>query len=209
MKIGVDVSAWFNPRGQGRFAREIIRALIRLDSSIQYSLFLDEETANLSHDLPAAENTKQVIVSTAHAASRGASTSCHRTFHDLWAMVKAARRHRDQIDIFYFPSATTFFPLWRGAKIILTIHDAIPSKYPDLIFTRRRNQWLWNLKLRWAIKEADSIATVTETAKRDIRQAFRVAEEKIAVVPGGVGPPFCLLMADQGVSCSGGNGGNV
>ena len=187
MRIGIDVSSWLNHRGQGRFAQELIRALLRLAPSNQYWLFLDAETARLSNDLPEGRHTTRVIVATSQAATRSASTSGHRTIYDLWAMVRAARRYRSDIDLFYFPSAITFFPLWRGAKVILTIHDAIPNKYPDLIFARRRNRILWDLKLKYAIKQADLIATVSESAKQDIVRAFRVNEDRVTIIPAGVG----------------------
>ena len=193
MRIGIDISCWLNQRGQGRYTRELVRALLKLDQANRYWLFLDAETARQCKDLPESDRATRVVVTTSQEAIRGASTSGRRAFHDLWAMVCAARHYRNQIDLFYFPSATTFFPLWRRAKIILTIHDAIPNKYPDLIFARRRNHLLWKLKLAYAMKRANAIVTVSDSAKRDIARAFRIKQDTVKVIQGAVSPLFRFL----------------
>jgi glycosyltransferase involved in cell wall biosynthesis len=190
MKIGIDISSWLNPRGQGRYTRELVHALLKLDRSNDYWLFVDAETARRCQDLPESDRSTRVIVNTSQAGVCAATTSGHRTAPDLWSMIRAARGYRNCIDIFYFPSATTFFPLWRTAKIVLTIHDAIPNKYPDLIFAHRRSLLLWKLKLAYAVRRATVIATVSETAKQDIAHEFGLQKDRIRVIPGAVSPLF-------------------
>jgi alpha-1,3-rhamnosyl/mannosyltransferase len=190
MQIGVDISCWLNPRGQGRYTRELIHALLKLDQRNHYWLFIDAETARRCHDLPTSDHATRVVVNASHAAVRAATTSGRRSAPDLWAMIRTARRYRNHIDIFYFPSVTTFFPLWRTAKIVLTIHDAIPNKYPQLIFAQRRSLLLWKLKLGYAVRRATIIATVSETAKQDIARELGIKMDRIHLVPGAVSPLF-------------------
>ena len=41
MRIAVDATCWHNRRGYGRHARALLRAVVRLDTENQYTLFLD------------------------------------------------------------------------------------------------------------------------------------------------------------------------
>lgn len=52
MKIGVDASCWPNKRGYGRYAQELLRALLAFDKENEYWMFLDARSAQQSKDLP-------------------------------------------------------------------------------------------------------------------------------------------------------------
>jgi len=186
MKIGVDASCWLNKRGPGRYTRELLRALLAVDQENEYRLFLDAETARQCEDLPESERVSRLVVQTSEAAAYAASASGHRTLRDLWTMGQAVRQFSHDLDLFYFPSVYTFFPLRSSPKIVVTIHDMIPQHYPDLMFPRWHNELLWRLKVRWAVWQADLIATGSETARRDIIRAFRMAEDVVKVVPNAV-----------------------
>ena len=121
LRIGIDASGWVNKRGQGRYTRELVRALVSLDQRNHYWLFLDTETIRQCEDLPQSERTQRVVVTTSEAAVRGALVSGHRSLRDLWAMSAAVRQHGKNLDLFYFPSATTVFPLMTRARMVVTI----------------------------------------------------------------------------------------
>ena len=132
MKIGIDASCWANQRGYGRYTRELLRTLLSSDKRNEYRMFLDKETALLSTDLP--EGVEQVVVGTAEAATQAASASGRRSIKDLWAMRQAVHQHGQDLDVFYFPSVYTYFPVKTKAKVIVTIHDTTAERYPHLIF---------------------------------------------------------------------------
>ena len=108
MKIGVDVSCWANKRGYGRYTKELVNALLRIDTRNEYKLFLDSATARQVDDLP--EGPQRVIAKTSKSATQAASASGRRSLRDLWAMRQAVHRHGQDLDIFYFPAEYTFFP---------------------------------------------------------------------------------------------------
>ena len=210
LRIGIDASCWVNKRGQGRYTRELVRALVSLDQRNHYRLFLDAETIRQCEDVPQSERTQWVVVTTSQAAVRGALVSGHRSLRDLWAMSHAVRQHGKELDLFYFPSATTVFPLMTRAKTVITIHDTIPQHYPSLVFSHWHSRFFWRLKLRYAIGRADVIATVSQTAKRDIMRAFRLDETNVKVIPGAANPLFHALsdrsrsrqvVCEYGVDC--------
>lgn len=142
MKIGVDASCWVHKRGHGRYTRELLSTLLKLDECNHYRLFLDSKAAHECADLPDSERIQWVLVATSRAAVEGVLMLGRRSLRDLWAMEQAVHRYGQDLDLFYFPSATTFFPLKLRAKIVVTIHDAIPYHHADLIFPHWRSQLL-------------------------------------------------------------------
>jgi hypothetical protein len=45
MRIGVDATCWANGRGYGRFARELLRAMVLEGTSHEFVCFVDDRTA--------------------------------------------------------------------------------------------------------------------------------------------------------------------
>lgn len=189
MKIGVDGSCWTNKRGYGRYTRELFTLLSQIDQANEYRFFMDEATSEKCSDLP--KGIERVVVRTSSAATEAAGAAGNRSPQDIWAMSEAVRRHGSGLDLFYYPSVYTFFPL-RGfsGKVIVTIHDTIAERFPKLIFPNRKAQLFWDMKTRLAVRQADVIATVSETAKRAIMAQFKVPETKVKVIPDAVGSEF-------------------
>jgi glycosyltransferase involved in cell wall biosynthesis len=188
MKIGIDASCWANRRGYGRYTRELLTTLLASDNRNQYRLFLDSETARISNDL--SEGVERVIVGASEAAASAASASGRRSVRDLWAMRRAVQRHGRDLDIFYFPSVYTFFPIKTSARVIVTIHDTTAERYPQLIFPNWRSRLFWKLKVQLAVRRADLIATVSHASRREIMREFGVSEDMVRVVPDAVGGEF-------------------
>lgn len=190
MKIGVDASCWMNKRGYGRYTRELLRAMLTLDQENEYWFFMDSETARESEDLPQTGRVRQIIVETSQAAARAASASGRRSLQDVWKMVRAVRQHGRELDLFYFPADYTFFPLSTQAKVVLTCHDTTAERFPSLIFPNKRGQMFWKLKVRWALRRADLVVTVSESAKQDLINRFGLSDAMVKVVSDGVDPAF-------------------
>jgi glycosyltransferase involved in cell wall biosynthesis len=188
MKIGVDASCWANKRGYGRYARELLRALLACDQQNLYRFFLDSETAQEVTDLP--EQAQTVIVKTSQAATRAAGAAGRRSLRDMWAMSRAVQQGGRDLDLFYFPSVYTYFPLRTRARVIVTIHDTIAEHYPQLIFPNRRSRLFWRLKVGLAVRQAHLVITVSETARREIIKEFGLKEEAVRVVSDAVSGEF-------------------
>lgn len=189
MKIGVDGSCWTNKRGYGRYTRELVRALLQVDTRNQYRLFLDAQTAQQCHDLPFS-GIELVVVETSQAAGAAASAAGNRSLRDLWAMGRAVQRDGRDLDLFYFPSVFTYFPVRTRARIVVTIHDTIPERFPALIFPNQRARLFWRLKVAAAVRQADAILTVSTASRRAIAQRLHVREDDVRVVPDAVNGHF-------------------
>jgi glycosyltransferase involved in cell wall biosynthesis len=191
MQIGVDANCWANRRGYGRFTRELLHALLREDRRNTYWFFLDAGTKSQAAAIP--DDVKQVVVPTSRAAVEAASASGRRSVRDLWTMSQAVRRHRPALDLFYFPSVYTFYPLRIKAPVAVSIHDTIPERYPELVFTGRVPRLMWTLKVRWAVRQAAVTLTVTETSRRAIAEHFRLPDSRVRVVPDAASPIFRVI----------------
>ena len=181
MQIGIDANCWANRRGYGRFTRELLQAMLAADRHNTYWFFLDSDTQRQAVDIPS--RVQQVIVPTSRAAVEAASADGSRSPRDLWAMSEAVRRHRPVLDVFYFPSVYTFYPLRIHTPVAVCIHDTIPERFPNLVFSNRKARFLWGLKVRWAVRQAKMILTVTQTSQRTISDHFGITSERIRVVP--------------------------
>jgi len=185
MRIGIDVSCWANKRGYGRFTREMLTALAKQDKENEYVFFMDSVTAELDNFPP---NVECIAVNLSQPPAQAASSSGRRSIPDMLRMGWLVSR--EKLDLFFYPSVYTYFPIFGRVKKIVAIHDVIAEKYPELIFPNRINRTLWNLKVWLAIKQADLIMTVSEFSRQGIIEHFGISGENIRVVSEAAGKDF-------------------
>ncbi len=178
MRIGVDATCWANQRGYGRFAREIVTAMAALAPHDEFYCFLDSASRDrFALDSP---NVRAVLVSgLTQVPARAASAAGHRTLADMLRMTRAVKKER--LDAFFSPSVYTYYPLPIGLPAVVTIHDAIPERFPRLVFPSRKARFLWSLKMRLALFQARRILTVSEYAARDLARVLRIPGGRISV----------------------------
>ena len=176
MWIGIDGGCWSNQRGYGRFLRELLRALGQVGASHHYTVYLDSGSYPL-FDLEGPFEARRVA--TRQGVGEAATAESHRSLGDLLRMSLAVL---DPLDLFFFPSAYSFFPLLRPIPTIVGIHDTIADRNPQFSFSSRQQLLFWRLKMRLAIVQADTILTVSEYSKRSIAEWFGVPATRIAVM---------------------------
>lgn len=185
MRIGIDATCWANPRGYGRFTRNMLTALLEIDHENNYVFFMDSLAASAT-DLPATIERK--IVGLSESPTQAASADGRRSLKDMLKMGLAVSR--EKLDIFFYPSVYTYYPIYSSAKKIVAIHDVIAEKYPDLIFKSRKNRFFWDAKTWLAVRQADLILTVSRFSQQGIAQHFGVVESDIRVVTEGSDDAF-------------------
>jgi len=195
VRIGVDGSCWANRRGYGRYTRELLHAVLERDRASEYVFFID--AASLRTAAPLPENVRVVSVVTSRAATEAAAAGGRRSLGDMWAMRRAVAR--ESLDLFYFPSVYTFFPIKTRARVAVTIHDTIAERFPDLVFPDARSRLFWKIKVRLAVRRADRILTVSRTAKDDVVLEFGLQESRVSVVSDAVSPMFRPLEGEEAV----------
>ena len=192
MRIGVDATCWQNKRGYGRFTRELLEAVLEVDKTNEYLFFVDPATAE-SGQLP--PGVRRIVIETTVAPIEAASAEGRRSLGDIWAMSREVMRHK--LDVFFFPTVYSYFPVLNRTKIIVTLHDVIAEHHPDLIFPNARSKFFWGLKQKAAIRQADVIATVSEYSKRQIIEYFGVPASRLRIISEAARPAFRVLEKDD------------
>lgn len=201
MRIGVDASCWGNKRGFGRFTRELLGTLLERNSADEFLFFVDSRS-NGETEFPSSAEV--VVAPTKASAIESASASGRRTVGDLLAMSKAVWRNK--IDVFFFPTVYSYFPIFNRAKIVVTIHDVIAEHHPELIFSNSKARLFWNLKLAAATRQADLVATVSEFSKNEIADYYGYPAAKIRLITEAAKAEFGVLADTQTSAKSSVNG---
>lgn len=177
MRIGVDVTCWANARGYGRFARELVGEMVARSPGDEFVCFADERAADL-FDLR-APNVRLVRVAQRVSPTQAASANGSRSPADMLRFTRAVWRER--LAVFFCPSVYTFFPLPPGLAAVITVHDAIADRFPELTFPTRRSRLFWRVKVSLALAQARLVLTVSDFAAREIADVLRVAPARIRV----------------------------
>lgn len=177
MRIGVDATCWANGRGYGRFTRELVAAMVREAPTTEFICFLDAR----AHALFAlhAANITLVVVPQRASPTVAAGADSARSLDDMLRLGRAVWGTRP--DIFFFPSVYTYFPLPPGLPAVVTIHDAIAERFPQLTLPSWRARAFWKAKVALAIRQARLILTVSEYAAREIAKVHRVPRSRLRV----------------------------
>lgn len=177
MRIGVDVTCWANGRGYGRFVRHLLPALADLAPEHEFACVADPLSAS-RFDLR-RPNLRLVEVPLGAAPSEAAAADGYRAPADMLRLTAAVRRLRP--DVFFFPTVYTFFPLPPGVRAVVTVHDAIAERFPELTLPSRRARLFWRLKVGLALRQARLVLTVSDFAAGEIHEVLGVPRSRLRV----------------------------
>ena len=88
MRIGVDVSTWFNGRGFGRFTRELVSAMIHAESAHHWVLFSDRPDI----ERITAANVSYVVVQQSVPVTEAAVADGSRRVVDMLSFTRAVKK---------------------------------------------------------------------------------------------------------------------
>jgi alpha-1,3-rhamnosyl/mannosyltransferase len=177
MRIGVDATCWANPRGYGRFTRHVLPEMVRLAPDDTFVCYLDRRAAD-QFDLQAANVTLRVV-ELGQSPTTAAAADSNRSPIDMLRLTWAVAR--GDLDLFFSPTVYTYFPLPPGLRAVVTVHDAIVERFPELTIPERRSRLFWHLKMKLALAQARLILTVSDFAAGDIASVLRVRRDRIRV----------------------------
>lgn len=101
-----------------------------------------------------------------------------------WEQIRVVRAIRqDHLDVWFAPAYTA--PLRLTIPFVVAVHDVSFAAHPEWFRPREglRRRWL----TRQSAHRARAIVTISEFSKREIVEYLGVADEKIRVVPPGLG----------------------
>lgn len=177
MKIGVDASCWVNGRGYGRFTRELLPRMVEASPGDTFSFFIDE--AHTDRFRIEAANVEVIGVALGTSPTEAASADSSRSPGDMLKMTRAVKRARP--DVLFFPSVYSYFPAPLGMRTVVTIHDAIVERFPELTIPDRKARFFWNAKVRLALWQSRIVLTVSEHAADDLERVLGVKRSRLRV----------------------------
>jgi glycosyltransferase involved in cell wall biosynthesis len=186
MRIGVDATCWSNPRGYGRFTRELLPELAAQGPDDEFVCFLDERT-EAAFTL-SAPNVVRAAVWMRRAPAEAASADGSRSVPDMLRLTRAVGGAR--VDVFFSPSVYTFFPLPPGLPAVVTVHDAIAERFPHLTLPSRRARLFWKMKVAVALRQARLVLTVSEFAAGDLVRTLGISRDRIRVALEAPAPAY-------------------
>ena len=169
-RVGIDGRAFSSPaRGVRRYAWELTRALL-------------DEVPGLR--IVALGLEKQELAPPGVELRSGRFTT---SSNFGWSLVGLPRTAAGaELDLFHAPAYTA--PLLGLRPRVVTVHDVsyarAPQDYPYKLDPLR--QWFY----RNSATRADAVITDSEFSKSEIVSAYGIPDDRISVVPLGVGPPF-------------------
>jgi glycosyltransferase involved in cell wall biosynthesis len=177
VRIGVDATCWANARGYGRFARELMQAMVTLAPEHTFLCFGDRRAFDaFPLDAP---NVECIEVALDASPTLAAAADGARSVPDMLRLTRAVRTAAP--DVFFSPSVYTYFPLPLGMRAVVTIHDAIAERFPHLTLPSARARLFWKLKVKLAIAQADVVLTVSEYSRRDLQRVLGISPQRLRV----------------------------
>jgi len=179
MNIAFDAKrAFHNSRGLGNYSRDTIRLLSTYYPKNNYKLLNPKNKNCVDFDI--AENTSIITP----------KSIIGKAIPSLWRSIGVVNQLKTlQIDIYHGLSQELPYGIDKiGIKSVVTMHDAIFMRYPQLYSASYRAIFIQ--KNRYACRVADHIIAISEQTKKDIIQYFDADEKKISVVYQGCNNVF-------------------
>jgi glycosyltransferase involved in cell wall biosynthesis len=181
-QIGIDVtSALTQGGGIGRYTRELVRALVTLESDNRYTLFSARppDRCPVPDPLPGG----------AAIEHRPAFLS-ERWLYRIWYRLRLplpVQLFSGQLNLFHSPDFV-LPPVHGDIPTLLTVHDLsfihFPDTFPSTLVNYLNQVVPWSIARAWHVL-ADSVST-----KNDLREYYAVPDEKITVLYSGVSSAY-------------------
>lgn len=181
MKIGIDCRFW-SQTGVGRYTRNLIIELNKLDKKNDYVLFVRSEDFN--------EIKSMVNLPRSKAGGQWSMVRCNIKWHSIAEQILfPAVLNRHELDLVHFPYFS--HPIFYNKPFVITIHDLIINHFPTgKASTLPLPVYVLKLLayqkiLKHAVKKSKKIIVPLEFVKNDLVRTLNVPQSKIEVIPEG------------------------
>ncbi len=177
MRIGFDAKRLFNNfTGLGNYSRFVLSALLEHFPSHHYTLY-SPKIKDHNETRPFRVNPK-VLIRTPPKWVKGSG------FGSFWRSVNLGNiAFRDGADIFHGLSNELPLTKPKGLKTVVTIHDLIFVRDPELYSSI--DVKIYKKKLSHACKSADKLIAISQQTAKDLQHYLDVPKDRIKVVYQG------------------------
>jgi glycosyltransferase involved in cell wall biosynthesis len=186
-QIGIDItSALTQGGGIGRYTRELVRALVNIESNNQYTLFSARIAPSLSQKQQPLLNS---LTSLSKVTYRPAALG-EQWLYRLWYRLRfpiPVQVFTGRLDLFHSPDFV-LPPISGDISTLLTVHDLSFIHFPHA-FPPTLVDYL-NRVVPWSVARATHILADSNSTKMDLEQYWAVPQEKITVLYSGVSEEY-------------------
>lgn len=184
-RIGIDARLW-DETGVGRYIRNLLRELDRLDTKNMYVIFLYKNSV---------DSFKEVIAQFQIRHPNWKFVYTDIRWHSFREQILFPRIiEQEKVDLMHFPYFSV--PFLYNKPFVVTIHDLIINHYPTgrastlplPVYYLKHNAYRLLIKL--ISKRACKIITVSDTTRDEIIAHLVVPKDKIVVMYEGVDSHF-------------------
>lgn len=175
MRIGIDARLW-NQTGVGRYIRNLVWQLQKIDKKNEYILFVQEDVAIQALRIKHNKNWRVVRVDI--------------PWHSIVEQFKFPRiLEKEKLDLMHFPYFS--LPIFYRGLFVVTIHDLIINHFPTgkastlplpFYYAKR---FMYLRILQHAVQDAKKIIVPLQAVKDDVIQTLQVSRAKIVVTQEG------------------------
>lgn len=168
LKIGFDAKRLFlNNTGLGNYSRNLVKNLSQLFPNHEYHLFTPKIVINKS---------------TQHFLEQGFVIHTCPDWQPSWywrSVGMASTINELKLDVFHGLSHEIPYGIDKSTKTIVTIHDLIYEKHPELFGWL--NSKIYQFKYRSSCKRADKIFAMSKSTANDITALYHIKKDKIII----------------------------
>lgn len=180
MILGFDAKRFFhNKTGLGNYSRDLIRILAHYHPENSYLLYNPKPKK-----IDRVPIDGKIIIEHLPDSKKG------RRLSSLWRLFFVSTQiKKDEVEIYHGLSGEIPIGLHKsGVKTLVTIHDLIFMRYPNLYsyFDRKIHYY----KFKYAAHKADLVIAISEQTKKDIVTYLKINPDKIKVIYQGCAPVF-------------------
>ena len=180
MIIGFDAKRFFhNKTGLGNYSRDLIRILAQYHPENTYLLYN-----------PKPKKIDRISIDGKIIVEHLPETKNNKKLSSLWRLFSVSSQiKKDKVEIYHGLSGEIPVGLYKtGVKPVVTIHDLIFMRYPNLYsFFDRKIQYF---KFKYAVNKADLVIAISEQTKKDIVTYLNINPEKIKLIYQGCAQEF-------------------
>lgn len=184
MKIGFDAKRYFhNKTGLGNYSRDLIRVLTKFYPENKYFLYNPKPSRNFSIN---HNSIKEINPNSPFA----------KKLKGLWRSFGISKiTSKENLDVYHGLSGEIPIGLPKRIKKIVTIHDLIFIRHPNLYSFWDKK--IHTIKFRYAVKKSNIIIAISEQTKADIVRYFATDPKKIKVIYQGCAPIFKEIFSKE------------
>lgn len=175
MNIGIDARFW-NETGVGRYTRNLISELQKIDSKNSYTLY------SISKNIPSIQ--KEVT------SSNFTIKKADIKWHTLGEQISFPKiLEKDKLNLVHFPYFSV--PIFYKLPYVITIHDLILHHFPTgeastlPLPIYQLKHAAYKTVIEKAAQKAEKIIAVSKATKNEIIDHLHIKEEKITVIHEG------------------------